>query len=97
MSYITTLAEAIRHEVGGTSVPADADDLFLLYALLCLAKGVNVTEGDVHDAWSTWKTLRSEEHPSLIPFADLDEATRSEDLPFVLAIRRVAAGLRDGD
>ena len=94
MSYITTLAGAIRREVEEAFVPADVDDLFLLYALLCLVKGVDVTEGDVNDAWSTWKTLRSEEHPSLVPFADLDEETRSEDAPFVLAIRHVAGGLR---
>ena len=97
MSYITTLAGAIRREVEAAFVPADADDLFLLYALLCLVKGVDVAESDVHDAWSTWKTLRSEEHPSLVPFADLDEETRSEDAPFVFAIRHVAGGLREPD
>lgn len=94
MTYLNDIAEAIRRELPSDLVPdADADDLLLLYALLCLAVGSQVTRENVHDAWTTWMIRRGQTHESMVPYADLDEDVRAEDEPFVSAIRRVAESL----
>jgi hypothetical protein len=92
MSYVSELADEIRAEVPPELVPdQDVDLLFLMYAVLLLAKGPGVDAEDVHNAWAAWMTHRDEAHESLVPFRDLPPDTRAEDSPFVGAIRRVAA------
>ena len=92
LNYLAEDAARIRASLPkGTSVPDDAEALFLLYAVLMRAKGVAVQAEDVHDAWSAWMTSRDPEHESVVPFEDLDTATRAEDYPFLQAIRRAAA------
>ena len=47
-----------------------ADDLFRLYGLLALAKGIDTTAEDVHNAWVVWMVQRGgQDHQSLRPFA----------------------------
>lgn len=92
VNYLAADAALIRASLAeGTSVPDGADELFLLYAVLMRAKGVEVQAEDVHDAWSFWMLRIDPEHKAVVPFADLDAATRAEDSPFLLAIRRAAA------
>lgn len=92
LNYLTEDAARIRASVPeGTSVPDDAEGLFLLYAVLMRAKGVAVQAEDVHDAWSAWMTNIKPEHESVVPFEELDAATKAEDSPFLHAIRRAAA------
>ncbi len=94
MSYVSELAEAIRAEMPEDLLPdEEADLLFLMYAVLLLAKGGDVTREDVHNSWAAWMTHRGELHESLVPFSELPPETRAEDGPFVLAIRRVAASI----
>lgn len=92
MSYVSELADAIRAQVPEDLLPdEDSELLFLMYAVLLLAKRGDVTREDVHNAWAAWMTHRGEEHESLVPFNELPPATRAEDGPFVLAIKRVAS------
>lgn len=94
MSYLSDDAMKVRAAVpDGTDVPDDADDLFLLYALLLNVKGDQVTAGDVHDAWTAWMELRGQDHASMKPFSELSAAVQVEDEPFATAIR-VAANRR---
>ena len=94
LNYLEQDAALIRKCLPeATSVPADADELFLLYAVLMRAKGADVQAEDVHDAWAAWMTRIDPEHESVVPFADLDPETRAEDRPFLLAIRRAATTL----
>jgi len=95
MSYLESLAREIRREAGTNAGGAD-EDLFLVYAVLLLAKGRHVTAEDVHNAWVAWKEMHGATHESMVPFADLDAQTQAEDSPFVAAIRRVASGLNLG-
>lgn len=91
MSYISELADLIRSEVPAHLLPdEDSDVLFLLYAVLLLAKGTDVTQEDVHNAWSAWMTYLGKGHKSLVPYRDLSVETQEEDKPFLDAIRRVA-------
>ena len=90
-NYLSDLATEIRGEVDDSLVPDNADQLFILYAVLARAKGTAVTETDVHDAWVAWVTMRGDEHENARPFEDLDRATQREDAPFVDAIKRVSA------
>ncbi len=90
MSYLRDLAEEIRSELPHKLVPDDADDLFLVYAVLVLVKGKDVTAEDVHNAWVAWMEIRGEHHESMMRFADLARGVRAEDDPFVTAIRTVA-------
>lgn len=91
MNYIDQLAAQIRAEVPAEVVPAgDVDALFRLYAVLVLAKGAQVTDEDVHDAWSAWVASHDPDHESLVPFVELDDEAASADAPFTAAIRKVA-------
>lgn len=91
LNYIERDAALVReHLPEGTEVPSDTEELFRIYAVLMRAKGTDTQASDVHDAWSAWMTASDPEHDSIRPFADLDAETRSEDGPFLLAIRRAA-------
>lgn len=94
--YLADLAEAIRREVPDEALPdGTTSDLFLIYAVLLLAKGVEVTRADVHNAWVAWKAGADSAHDALVPFNELDAATQAEDSPYVTAIRKVAQTMRD--
>lgn len=96
MNYIDKLAEAIAAKIPPESTPdQDTHDLFRLYALLALSKGVDTTPRDVHNAWSVWMCRQDSAHESLVPFEELPRDTQREDAIFVDAIRAVARGLVD--
>lgn len=96
MNYISGLAERIKQDIPESALPAtDVELLFLLYAVLLLAKGTAVESEDVHNAWTAWMTACGEQHESMVPFADLPESVKREDEVFLRAIRRVAVDLRD--
>jgi hypothetical protein len=92
LNYIDQLAQRIREEVPPDALPeGDTTSLFRLYALLGLAKGQAVTAKDVHDAWAVWMTGRDPDHSSIEPFQELSPSTRSEDAPFLAAIKRAVS------
>jgi hypothetical protein len=91
MSYLDELAVRIRDEVPESQRGETALPLFRLYAVLALAKGEDVQESDVHNAWVAWMQEREPHHDALRPFEELDEETREADAPFVRAIRAVAS------
>ncbi|MEU8989402.1 hypothetical protein AB0C98_23730 [Streptomyces sp. NPDC048558] len=76
--------------------PTDSDDLFRIYAVLLQAKGEQVTDADVHNAWCAWMQSVNSQHNALIPFEDLAPETRAEDAPYTEAIRAAAHGLERG-
>ncbi len=91
MSYLEELADEIRSAVPRDVLPSeDTKDLFVLYAVLLLAKGEKVSGEDVHNAWVAWKITRGEHRDSMVPFAELPLDTQAEDAPFVVAIRQIA-------
>jgi hypothetical protein len=91
VTYLEGLAHQVRLAVPGEALPdGDTSGLFLIYAVLLLAKGEEVTREDVHNAWVAWMTGKGENHESMVPFADLPTDTQAEDSPFVVAIRTVA-------
>lgn len=86
-TYLDDFPRLIRSAVpANVEIPADADDLFLLYALLGFVKGARVGARDVHHAWVVWMRTKGEQHQSMVPFDKLDPQTQAEDLPFVTAI-----------
>jgi len=92
--YLNDIAAAIRAQVPDEQVPpGDADELFLMYAVLLRAKGTSVTHSDIHDAWSAWMAADNSDHESLIPYDDLDESVREQDRVFATAVRRTAEEL----
>ncbi|MFL6055513.1 MAG: hypothetical protein ACJ72W_21830 [Actinoallomurus sp.] len=53
MTYLDEIARRIRDNLPAQAQPpADADALFLFYAVLARAKGESTTLEDVHDAWA---------------------------------------------
>jgi hypothetical protein len=91
MTYLNELAAEIQNAVPPDALPhEDTSNLFLIYAVLLLAKGVAVTGKDVHNAWVAWMESKKEEHEAMVPFDELPPSTRAEDSVFVEAIRRVA-------
>jgi hypothetical protein len=97
VTYLDEIAQAVRERLSRNLLPDvdDLDQLFRLYALLARAKGEATTSADVHDAWSAWMLGRGESHESIKPYEQLDGDTKREDEPFLLAIRKVAAKLRE--
>ncbi len=94
--YLNDIAKAIRDEVPEDAIPEGATlALFRLYAVLLLAKGVEVTGEDVHNAWVAWMASQDADHDALVPFKALDASTQAEDSPFVVAIRMVAGRLTE--
>jgi hypothetical protein len=88
INYVDEIAAWIREEIPATLLPdGDTTELFRLYALLALTMGQSVTVEAVHDAWCTWIAKRNPDHPSLVPFDQLEDSARESDLPFAEAIR----------
>lgn len=93
-NYIREVALLIREKVDQSSLPdVGLDDLFDSYAVLALAKGKEVTDEDVHNAWSAWATKYAPESESLVPFDQLSEDVRSQDTRFTNAIHDVAEAI----
>ncbi|MFJ3219517.1 hypothetical protein ACIPLC_26775 [Kitasatospora sp. NPDC086801] len=91
MTYLDDLADLIRSCLPPTVVPpAGSDDLFRIYAVLLRAKGEQVTDEDVHDAWSAWMQSVNAAHHALVSFQDLPLETRTLDAPYAEAIRVAA-------
>ncbi|MFF1874464.1 hypothetical protein [Streptomyces sp. CB03911] len=91
MTYLDHLADLIRSCLPSTATPpADSDDLFRIYAVLLRSKGEQVTDEDVHDAWSAWMQSVNATHRALVPFQELSAETRAFDTPYAEAIRTAA-------
>ncbi|GHI47576.1 DUF7701 domain-containing protein [Streptomyces albidoflavus] len=94
MTYLDPLADLIRSCLPhGAEPPAHSDDLFRIYAVLLLAKGDQVTDEDVHNAWSAWTQSMDSSHEALIAFHKLDPKIRAFDAPYAEAIRTAARRL----
>ncbi|MFE9814048.1 hypothetical protein [Streptomyces sp. NBC_00236] len=90
-TYLDQLADLIRSCLPPSAEPpADSDDLFRIYAVLLEAKGEQVAEEDVHNAWSAWMQSVDSSHASLIPFRELAPEKRATDAPYAEAIRKAA-------
>lgn len=96
MNYVSGLAERIAKQVAldndtdDIHIHPDYNPLYDLYALLCLTKGTNTTNQDVHDAWSIWQNKINPKHHSLRPFSELTPEVQALDTPYRNAIRTVA-------
>ncbi len=91
MTYIEEIASSIHRRVyPGRSLPDDDRGLYLIYAVLALTVGAEVTRNHVHDAWSAWKAMTDPGHESIRPFDELGTEVQREDEPFVAAIREAA-------
>jgi hypothetical protein len=91
VTYLDPLADLIRSCLPpDAEPPADSDGLFRIYAVLLQAKGEEVTDEDVHNAWSAWMQSVDSTHEALVPFRDLDPETRAFDAPYAQAIRVAA-------
>lgn len=91
MNYLVAIAQDVYHRSGHEGVIEPQDlPLYLGYAVLVRAKGVNTTSEDVHDVWSLWASLVQPDHRSLIPFDELSPAVQAYDDLYRDAIREVA-------
>ena len=93
-NYIRELASEIRAKVDQSALPNEGlDELFYSYAVLALTKGVEVTNEDVHDAWSAWATKYNPTSDSLVPFDQLPTSVQEDDTRFTKAIREVSSNI----
>jgi hypothetical protein len=92
--YLDSIADRIRAHIAEEKLPREnVEELFRLYAVLLLAKGLDVTQSDVHNVWAVWTAERTPEHESLVPYTELPSDIQEEDRVFVDAIRRVCVEL----
>lgn len=89
MSYLDTIRDAMHAELPGLH-----PDLIDLYALLALTKGEEVTLENVHDAWGLWTRHTRPDHPSLVPFSELEPEVQELDELYVQAIKAATARTR---
>ena len=96
-TYIDEVIEAVKAE---THIKSDR--LAQMYALLVLTKGEAISLKDVHDAWAVDMNSRprtdhcyGHDHKSIVPFSALPDETRQKDQRFVIALKRVAANLKN--
>jgi hypothetical protein len=93
-SYIADVAAEIQAAVPPEALPSgDTDELFLIYAVLALAKGLDVEARDIHNAWAAWMSTKDPHHESIVPYDDLSPDVRREDDAYVAAVRSVARRL----
>lgn len=91
MNYLDLLAAEIQREAEPESSPPDDYlSLYRQYAVLLLAKGNDVTDEDVHNAWAAWASDHEPESDKIIPFKELSLSTQRKDDPYVLAIQAVS-------
>jgi len=93
--YIDEVAQRVASHLAPDELPdqGDVDRLMRGYAVLALAKGVDVTAEDIHNAWAAWMIDVDPVHPALKPYSELDRETQGEDSPYLIAVRAVAASL----
>lgn len=84
-NYVDTVVWRLAAALPGCDI-----ELLRLYALLALVRGADVTNEDVHDAWSVWTAASRPEHRSLVPFAELAPDVQELDTKYAEAIRSVA-------
>ena len=95
MNYLDATAQRVEHEIALNLRPDErGEDLYRLYGLLVLIKGVDCTLEDVHDAWSAWMTTDQPDHEALVPFEELSREAKEKDRPYLDAIKRAAADRR---
>lgn len=75
----------------------NAEELLLLYAVLLRAKGTDITESDVHDAWSAWIASYDKDHESLVSYEELTPDVREQDGVFADAIQKAAQELEQNN
>jgi hypothetical protein len=89
--YLTQDAALIRSLLPPDAKPPEDDEaLFLGYAVLMRAKGVDCTAADVHDTWAAWMLGRDPQHRALMPFGDLPPDVQQQDLPYLHAVHAAA-------
>ena len=94
--YLDDIAARIRSHIANERMPDEnAEELMRLYAVLLRAKGRDVTESDIHDAWSMWMTKYQKNHESLVPYEDLKPEVRAQDSVFANAVRQTAKELKN--
>jgi hypothetical protein len=94
--YLDEHAASIRARIPSGRLPDNGvPELMRLYAVLLRVKGSNVTESDIHDAWSAWMVGHDPHHAAIIPYEELPKDVQEEDRVFMLAVQSAALDLRD--
>lgn len=93
--YLEKIADTIKSFIPEDRLPSENNDhLFVLYAVLLRAKGKNVTQSDIHDAWSAWMTTQNSDHSSIVPYEELEKSIQDEDNLYAVAVRKAAEELK---
>ena len=91
MTYIEDVADEIHRRLPTRLQSPDRErGLYLIYAVLVLTVGEQVTREDVHNAWAAWMAFEGRIYTSVKPFLDLSAADQERDEPFRKAIQEVA-------
>jgi hypothetical protein len=96
MTYIEDARNALLAVYPDEVESAEDARLIDLYTLLVLVRGEETTLEDVHEAWAVWRSRTRPDHPSIVPFEELEKDVQEMDRPYVEAIRAAAKQLRGG-
>lgn len=93
-NYLDKIAERIYWLCEPNEMYINDRELYRIYAVLCLAKGTEVTIEDVHHAWAAWTAGLRPQHKSLVPFNELTKEVQELDRKYMEAIHVVAKNLQ---
>lgn len=98
MNYIDDVALAIYVKAHGSDDLPDNNEMMLyrMYALLAYTLQDAVTNMDVHDAWSAWRSGTNPLHQSIVPFEQLSPEIQNLDSKYrdaILAVIEERGGL----
>lgn len=97
MNYLEEIASAIFAEAHpDEQLEVEQQPLYLIYAVLALSVGKDVSTKNVHDAWAAWQTSAKPTHPSLRHYDELSPDVQLADEPYRKAIATVAIALEAG-
>lgn len=97
-SYLDKIAAELQRIAEPDTTLSDQDlPLYRIYAVLLLAKGLDVVAEDVHNAWVAWACEHDPNSRNLLPFKELSLRTQRKDQPYVDAIHQVFKRIRLND
>jgi hypothetical protein len=90
MTYVEDARKALLAAYPDEVESAEDERLIDLYTLLLLSRGQQTTLEDIHDAWVVWRSRTRADHPSIVPFAELERRVQDMDRPYAEAVHAAA-------
>lgn len=93
-NYMLKRAEILKEELN-QELPEVLFSCYLDLACVSASTGTQITNEEIHDAWSIWKNTVDKSHVSIIPYNQLSIEIQELDAPYTDAVNRAADRIRE--